>query len=305
MRDYVIRRLLLGLITLWIISVVVFGLVRFIGDPILAMIEPGASMGEIQALRQRWGLDKPLIVQYGVFISRAVRGDFGKSIAYKQPALDLFLRALPNTLYLGATAFGLAVIFGLTLGLLSPLKVGGFFDTFGKVFAFMGLAIPGFWLALMFILVFGIFWGVLPVSGTGGIRHLIMPATCLALYNTAAFVRLSRSSLLEVLGSDYVRFLRIKGVPEWSVVTKHALRNALIPVVSYGGVQLAIMLSGSIAIEIVFAWPGVGLLLYQALMQRDYPLVQTPVLMTATMVVILNLIVDVLYAYIDPRIRLR
>jgi ABC-type dipeptide/oligopeptide/nickel transport system permease component len=305
MRDYIIRRLLLGLITLWIISVVVFGLVRFIGDPILAMIEPGASMGEIQALRERWGLNKPLIVQYGVFISRAVRGDFGESIGYKRPALDLFLRALPNTLYLGATAFALAVIFGLTLGLLSPLKVGGFFDTFGKVFAFMGLAIPGFWLALMFILVFGIFLGILPVSGVGGIRHLIMPATCLALYNTAAFVRLSRSSLLEVLGSDYIKFLRVKGVPEWLVVGRHALRNALIPVISYGGVQLATMLSGSIAIEIVFAWPGVGLLMYQALMQRDYPLVQTPVLMTATMVVMINLIVDILYAYIDPRVRLK
>jgi ABC-type dipeptide/oligopeptide/nickel transport system permease component len=305
MRDYIIRRLLLGLITLWIISVVVFGLVRFIGDPILAMIEPGASMGEIQALRERWGLNKPLIFQYGVFIGRAARGDFGTSIAYKRPALDLFLQALPNTLYLGATAFALAVVFGLTLGLLSPLKVGGFFDTFGKVFAFMGLAIPGFWLALMFILVFGVFWGILPVSGMGGIRHLIMPATCLALYNTAAFVRLSRSSLLEVLGTDYIKFLRIKGVPEWLVVGRHALRNALIPVISYGGVQLAIMLGGSIAIEIVFAWPGVGLLLYQALMQRDYPLVQTPVLMTATIVVMMNLIVDILYAYIDPRIRLK
>jgi peptide/nickel transport system permease protein len=305
MKDYILRRLLTGLLILWIVSVVVFLLVRLSGDPIYTMIEPGAPKEEIQALREYWGLDKPLTLQYGRFVKNALKGDFGKSIAFKKPTMELYLERLPNSLQLAGASFILALLFGVIMGVLSALRVGGFFDTFGKVFAFLGLAVPSFWLGLMLIMIFAVYLRVLPTSGKGGIQHLILPSVALAWYMTAAYVRLTRSSLLEVLGSNFIKFKRITGLPEFLIVAKHGLRNALIPVVTFAAVQLAVTINGGFVIEIVFSWPGTGLLLYHGIVQRDYPLVQAVVLMTATLVVSANLLVDILYSVIDPRIRLR
>ncbi len=305
MRDYIIRRLLLGLLTLWMVSIVVFLFLRISGDPITAMTEPGATQEQLNALRAQWGLDKPLIVQYGIFILHALRGDFGISVVYRMSALELYFQRLPISIELAGTAFAMAFIFGVLMGILSALKVGGRFDTFGRIFVFIGLSIPSFWLGLMLIMVFSVYLKVLPPGEAGGIDHLVLPATALAFYITAAYMRLTRSSLLEVLGTDHINFSRIKGLPELWVVGKHALRNALIPVISYAGIQLALMINGGIVIEIVFSWPGTGLLLYNGILLRDYPLVQAIVLITATLLVLTNLMVDILYCYLDPRIKLR
>jgi peptide/nickel transport system permease protein len=305
MRDYLIRRFLIGFFTLWIVSIVVFLLIRVSGDPVYLMVEPGAPMEEIQAMREHWGLDKPLVIQYARMIENALRGDLGKSIVYAQPTLELYLQRLPYSLQLAGTAFVLSFVFGVLMGVLSALRVGGFFDTFGKVFAFLGLAVPSFWLGLMLIMIFAVYLRVLPAAGKGSAQHVILPSIALAWYMTAAYVRITRSSLLEVLGSNFIKLKRITGVPEFLVVAKHALRNAMIPVVTFAGVELAIMVNGGFVVEIVFGWPGTGLLLYDGILQRDYPLVQTVVLITAALVVSANLLVDLLYAYIDPRIRLQ
>jgi peptide/nickel transport system permease protein len=305
MRDYLIRRFVIGFFTLWIVSVVVFLLIRLSGDPIYLMVEPGAPLEEIQAVRAHWGLDKPLIIQYGHMVANILRGDFGKSIIYARPTLELYLERLPYSLQLAGAAFFLSFVFGVFMGVLSALRVGGFFDTFGKIFAFLGLAIPSFWLGLMLIMIFAIDLRLLPAAGKGSVRHLILPSIALGWYMTAAYVRLTRSSLLEVLGSNFIKLKRITGVPEFLVVAKHALRNAMIPVVTFAGVELAIMVNGGFVVEIVFGWPGTGLLLYDGILQRDYPIVQTVVLITAALVVSANLLVDLLYAYIDPRIRLQ
>jgi peptide/nickel transport system permease protein len=305
MRDYLIRRLVIGLFTLWIVSIVVFLLIRVSGDPVYLMVEPGAPMEEIQAMREHWGLDKPLIIQYGRMIANILHGDFGKSIVYARPTLELYLERLPYSLQLAGTAFVLSFVFGVLMGVLSALRVGGFFDTFGKIFAFLGLAIPSFWLGLMLIMIFAVYLRVLPAAGKGSVQHVILPSIALGWYMTAAYVRLTRSSLLEVLGSNFIKLKRITGVPEFLVVAKHALRNAMIPVITFAGVELAIMINGGFVVEIVFSWPGTGLLLYDGILQRDYPIVQTVVLMTAALVVSANLLIDLLYAYIDPRIRLQ
>ncbi|MFC1909549.1 ABC transporter permease [Chloroflexota bacterium] len=304
MRDFVIRRLLQGLLTLWIVSMVIFLLVRVSGDPTFLLLEIGAPQSEVEAMRVKLGLDKPLVVQYGIFIGNIFRGDFGMSQIFHQSCLELYLDRLPATIQLVAVGASLAFSIGIVLGVLSALKVGGFVDTFGKGFAFLGLAIPGFWLGLMLIMVFSVYLRVLPTSGRGGIDHLIMPSICLGFHMCAAYLRLSRSSLLEVLGSDFIRFARIKGLTEILVVGKHALKNASIPILTYAGIQLVHILNGVVVIEVVFGWPGTGRLLYQAIWARDYALMQTITLITAVMMIGMSLVVDILYAYIDPRIRL-
>lgn len=305
MRAYIVRRLLLGVVTLWLVSVIIFTLVRLSGDPVYMMVEPGAPRAQIEALRHQFGFDRPLIAQYGFFIKEALRGNLGDSIVYHTPSLGLYLERLPATVQLVGVAAALAIGFGVLMGVLSALRVGGFFDTFGKMFAFLGLGVPSFWLGLMMILVFAVELRVLPAGGRGGLQHLVMPAVALAWYTSASYLRLTRSSLLEVLGSEYIKLARIKGLPELLVVGKHALRNGLIPVVSFAGMQLVLMINAAVVVEIVFAWPGIGLLLYDGIMLRDYPVVQTAVIIAAALMVGANLLVDILYAYIDPRIRLR
>jgi peptide/nickel transport system permease protein len=242
-------------------------------------------------------------VQYGLFLSRAVQGDFGKSHITGQPALKTLLERFPATLKLAGAAMALTVVVGLPLGIISAVKRDSVLDHFGKFFAVLGIATPNFWIAIMLIMLFGAILGWLPTFGMGGPSHYVLPAFVLGWGGMAGLVRLVRSSMLEVLDSEYVKFARIKGLPERMVIYKHALKNAVIPAITFGGLTLAGLLNGSVAVEVVFAWPGIGRLMLQGISQRDFPIVQATVLAAGFFYIAISLIVDILYAYVDPKIR--
>jgi peptide/nickel transport system permease protein len=303
MQRYIIRRIGYAIISLVLLSITIFCLVRISGDPAVLLADPGAKEEDLQAIRREFGLDKPWHVQYIKFVSNIARGDFGKSIYYRVPAFDLYLQRLPASLLLAAVAMAISLILGIPIGIFSAVRINSWLDNFGKIFAILGLSLPSFWVGLMFILVFSVYLNWLPSSGSGTFKHLIMPAFALGWVFTAAHMRLARSAMLEVLGSEYVKLARIKGLTEWLVIFKHAFKNAVIPVLTLAGINLVLMVNVAIVVESVFAWPGVGRLLYEGISFRDFPVVQTTVVMGGIMIVVVNLIVDVLYAYIDPRIR--
>jgi peptide/nickel transport system permease protein len=232
-----------------------------------------------------------------------VRGDFGKSFYYRTPVLELYLSRLPNSLLLAIAAMGFSLLIGIPSGIMAAVRVGGWWDSAGKLFALLGLSMPSFWVGLLLILFFSVYLGWLPSSGSGTVLHVLMPAFALGWYFAAAHMRLTRSSMLEVLGSEYVKLARLKGLPEIRVIAKHAFKNALIPVLTLAGINLVLMVNVAVVVETVFAWPGIGRLLYEGIAFRDFPVVQATVLLNGAMVVIVSLIVDVLYAVIDPRIR--
>jgi peptide/nickel transport system permease protein len=273
------------------------------GDPALYLLGPDDGLEEYEQMRINLGLDKPLAVQYGVFLGEIIRGDFGRSHTMNRTARQLLFQAAPATFQLAAVAFLLSVIVGVPLGILSAVKRDTIFDTAGKLFAVLGIATPTFWIAIMLVLLFGPILGWLPTFGRGGLDHFILPAFVLSWGAMAGIVRLTRSSMLEVLDSEYVKFARIKGLSEIKVVYKHALKNAIIPVLTFGGLTLAGLLNGSVVVEVVFAWPGIGRLLLQGIQQRDFPVVQATVLAAGSFYVISALLVDILYAYVNPRIR--
>jgi peptide/nickel transport system permease protein len=258
---------------------------------------------EYEQLKKNLGLDRPLIVQYGDFMLDIVRADFGKSPIMGRPAREVLFERLPATLQLAAAAFILSIVVGVPLGILSAVKRDTILDNVGKFFAVLGIAAPSFWIAIMGILLFGAILGWLPTYGRGGIDHFLLPAFVLGWSAMAGMVRLGRSSMLEVLDSEYVKFARIKGLSEQLVIYKHALKNAVIPVLTFSGLTLAGLLNGSVAIEVVFAWPGIGRLMLQGIQQRDFPIVQATVLAAGFFYVITALLVDILYAYVNPRIR--
>jgi ABC-type dipeptide/oligopeptide/nickel transport system permease component len=305
---YILTRAFYSLITLWLLVTIIFGMVRLTGDPVKMYGEVGADKAYLDQLRRRWGLDKPLYQQYLNFMGGLVRGDFGYSFAKSLKVRDIYLERLPNSLKLGFAAFIISLALGIPLGMLSAIKVNTSWDSVGKVFALLGLSLPGFFVGLVLIIIFGVELGWLPVMGKGDRwwdwRHLIMPAFALGWYFSGAMVRITRSSMLEVLGSDYIKLVRLKGVPEWVVMAVHALKNSMIPVLTLAGLNLLIMVNVAIVIEVIFNWPGVGQLLYDGLTNRDFPMVQGVVLMAGVMIVILNFVIDILYAYVDPRIRL-
>jgi peptide/nickel transport system permease protein len=268
------------------------------------LVEPGASEADIVAMDHQFGLDRPLWVQYGLFMASLAHGDLGKSFYYRVPVMDLYLSRLPNSLYLAAVAMILSLVIGIPAGVLASVRVGRFWDSAGKLFTLLGLSMPSFWVGLVLILIFSVYLGWLPSSGAGTPAHLIMPAFALGWYFAAAHMRLTRSSMLEVLGSEYVKLARLKGLPQSLVIAKHAFKNALIPVLTLAGINLVIMVNVAVVVETVFAWPGIGRLLYEGITFRDFPVVQGVVLMGGAMIVIVNLMVDILYAVIDPRIRL-
>jgi ABC-type dipeptide/oligopeptide/nickel transport system permease component len=236
-------------------------------------------------------------------VSNIVRGDFGKSIYYRIPAFDLYLQRLPASLLLAAVAMVISLILGIPIGILSAVRLNTWVDSFGKIFALLGLSLPSFWVGLMLILTLSVSLNLLPSSGSGTFLHILMPAFSLGWVFTAAHMRLSRSAMLEVLGSEYVKLARIKGLPEKLVIGKHAFKNAVIPVLTLAGINLVLMVNVAVVVESVFAWPGIGRLLYEGITFRDFPVVQATVLMGGIMIVVVNLVVDILYAYIDPRIR--
>jgi peptide/nickel transport system permease protein len=303
MRRFVLRRLGYALISLFLLSVTIFLLVRVTGDPTVLLVEPGASRADMDALRSELGLDRSLPVQYVSFVRDVLRGDFGRSFYYRTPVLELYLSRLPNSLVLALTAMAFSLILGIPTGILAAVRVGGWWDGAGKVFSLLGLSMPSFWTGLLMILFFSVYLGWLPSSGAGSILHVLMPAFALGWYFAAAHMRLTRSSMLEVLGSEYVKLARLKGLPEALVIAKHAFKNALIPVLTLAGINLVLMINVAVVVETVFAWPGVGRLLYEGIAFRDFPVVQASVVLGGSMIVIVNVVVDILYAVIDPRIR--
>jgi len=304
MKQYILRRVGYSLLSMFLLSLVIFLFVRVTGDPVSLLVEPGASPEDIENMRRQFGLDQPLWVQYWHFMASLATGDLGQSFYYRTPVLDLYFQRLPNSLLLAAVAMALSLLIGIPSGILAAVRVDGFWDSAGKIFALLGLSLPSFWVGLVLILVFSVYLGWLPSSGAGTPLHLIMPAFALGWYFAAAHMRLTRSSMLEVLGSEYVKLARIKGLPESLVIAKHAFKNALIPVLTLAGINLVIMVNVAVVVETVFAWPGIGRLLYEGITFRDFPVVQGVVIMGGAMIVTVNLLVDILYAVIDPRIRL-
>ena len=303
MRRFVLRRLGYALISLFLLSVTIFVLVRVTGDPTVLLVEPGASRADMDALRAELGLDRSLPVQYVSFVRDVLRGDFGRSFYYRTPVLELYASRLPNSLLLALTAMAFSLLLGIPTGILAAVRVGGWWDSAGKVFSLLGLSMPSFWTGLLMILFFSVYLGWLPSSGAGSILHVLMPAFALGWYFAAAHMRLTRSSMLEVLGSEYVKLARLKGLPEALVIGKHAFKNALIPVLTLAGINLVLMINVAVVVETVFAWPGVGRLLYEGIAFRDFPVVQVSVVLGGSMIVVVNVVVDILYAVIDPRIR--
>jgi peptide/nickel transport system permease protein len=304
MKQFVIRRIGYCVLSLFLLSLTIFFFVRVTGDPATLLVEPGASPADIAAIHHQFGLDRPLIVQYALFMASVLTGDLGQSFYYRTPVLELYWSRLPNSVMLATAAMAFSLLIGIPSGILASVQVGRFWDNAGKVFALLGLSLPSFWVGLVMILIFSVYLGWLPSSGSGTPLHLIMPAFALGWYFAASHMRLTRSSMLEVLGSEYVKLARLKGLPQSLVIAKHAFKNALIPVLTLAGINFVIMISVAVVVETVFAWPGVGRLLYEGIAFRDFPVVQGTVLMLGAMTVIVNLVVDVLYAVIDPRIRL-
>jgi peptide/nickel transport system permease protein len=303
MKGYLIRRLGYSFLSLFLLSLTIFLLVRVAGDPAVLLVEPGASKDDIEMIRQQFGLDRPLWVQYGSFVASVGRGDFGQSFYYRMPVFELYLSLLPNSLLLALAAMAFSLLVGIPTGIVAAVRVNQWWDSAGKIFALLGLSMPSFWVGLLMILFFSVYLGWFPSSGSGTAWHLVMPAIALGWVFAAAHMRLTRSAMLEVLGSEYVKLARLKGLPETLVIAKHAFKNALIPVLTLAGINLMIMVNVAVVVETVFAWPGVGRLLYEGISFRDFPVVQATVLLGGTMIVLVNLVVDVLYAVIDPRIR--
>jgi ABC-type dipeptide/oligopeptide/nickel transport system permease component len=304
MGAYLVRRLLQTVFVLFGVSLLSFGTLFLSGDPTMLMVSESWNTQQIEEFRHRMGFDRPWYVQYGDFVSRAVRGDFGTSLRQQQPTFTLIGQRLPATLQLAASAMAIALLVGLPLGVLAAIRRGSVWDNLLMLFGLLGQSLPVFWLGLLLIMIFAVGLGWFPVAGADTPQHLFLPAITLGLFSTAYIARMARSSMLEVLGRDYVRTARAKGLEPRSVVVRHALRNALIPLVTVIGLQFGALLGGAVITETIFAWPGVGRLTIQAIQTKDLPLVQACVVLLASIFVLVNLAVDLLYTYLDPRIRL-
>ena len=305
MKVYLLRRFLQSLLVLLGVSFVVFGILFLTGDPALVLLPPDASAEDVEKFRQSMGFNDPFFVQYGRFLLGALRGDFGQSIRHGEPAFDLVMERMPATFELSGAALAIALCLAIPAGIVSAVRRNTVIDYFSTVVALLGQSMPTFWLGIMLILLFSVQLNLLPSSGRGGWQHMLLPAITLGLFTTARITRLTRSGMLEVLSQDYIRTARAKGVANPPVVWKHALKNAAIPIVTIVGIELGTLLGGSVITETIFAWPGVGRLSVQAIYNRDYPVVQAAVFTLSATFVLVNLIVDMLYTYLDPRIRLR
>lgn len=308
MWRYILLRTGQSVIALIGVSFLVFVMTRVSGDVTALMLPIDAMPEQRERVKAQWGLDKPLVQQYGIYMYSIVRGDWGKSWKWNTGALKIVLQKFPNTVLLAMFTLVVSSIIGLGLGVLSATKKDTPFDYGGKIIALLGQSLPSFWTGIVMMWIFAILLGWLPSSGKPDddwfpVTYMLMPAIALGWYNVASLMRLTRSAMLEVLDTEYVKLARIKGLPEWKVIWKHALRNAAIAPLTYFGVVAAYFMTGSVVIETVFAWPGVGLLAVEAVKSRDYQVVQAVVLFMATIFILINLMVDILYAYLDPRIR--
>ncbi|MGI6130534.1 MAG: ABC transporter permease [Bacillota bacterium] len=303
MGGYLARRLLSGALAILGIVIVVFVLVRMLGDPAALMMPPEATKEEIEIFRHAYGFDRPIHVQLVDFMRDLARGDLGRSLRHDEPVMDMIMERLPATLKLSVTALVVSLILAVPLGVIAAIHRGTFWDRATMVMAMLGQSVPDFWLGLMLIYLAGVRLRLAPISGYGGFSHLILPALTLSAFPLARTTRIVRSAMLEVLGQDYIRTARSKGLSERMVTYKHALKNALIPVITVVGLDLGALLGGAVIVETIFAWPGMGRLVVQALDNRDFPLVQGGVLVMAISYVGVNILVDLLYSIVDPRIR--
>jgi peptide/nickel transport system permease protein len=303
MLAFALRRILVALLVAVTVSVVSFTLLRLSGDLAQALAGPSATAADVVAVRKAYGLDQPIVLQYLDWARKAVRGDFGDSFFFREPAAAMIAARLPVTMTLGLCALAFALVVAIPLGVIAALRPNSWIDRLALTLSVFGQALPSFWFALMLMILFGLKLRWLPISGTGSWQHYVMPAIALGYYGMPAFMRLTRAGMIEVLASDYIRTARAKGLRTPTVLFKHALRNAIIPVVAVAAVQLGFFLGGSIVIESVFALHGVGYLGLESISRADFPVVQAIVLVLAAIYIVLTLIADLLNAVLDPRIR--
>jgi peptide/nickel transport system permease protein len=305
MQQYVFKRIFQSLLTLLVLSMLIFIVCRLTGDPVVLMLPDDAGHEDVAQLRTALGLDRSLPVQYWLFLKSAMQGDFGRSIKGQMPVLDLIKERLPNSIRLALVSLLITVTLAFPLGVTAAVKKGTAVDTLANLIAVLGQSLPQFWVGIVLIQVFAVHLRWLPVAGNSSLWHYILPGFTLGWFLVAGIMRLLRSSMLDVLDSEFIKLARIKGVSGRSVVWKHALKNAVMPVLTYAAIYLAILITGAILVETVFAWPGIGQLIYQGIVYRDFPVIQAVVLLTAVIVVSVNFVVDITYGYLDPRIRLQ
>jgi len=302
MGAFILRRFYQSLIVILGVIVITFLISRVIGDPVALLLPPEATPEQRDYLTRDLGLDRPLYVQLLVYVSKVARGDFGVSFRHNEPAMKLIFERIPASLYLSFVATFISVCLALPLGIISAVKRGTFFDRIGMTLALFGQSAPAFWAGIMMILLFAVKLRWLPPSGYGGPAHVVLPALTLALFFTAATARLTRSSILDVLDTDYVRYAKLKGVPEFVVIVRHVLRNSFITILNIVALQLGVVLGGAVITEFIFAWPGIGRLSLEAIYNRDYPVIQAAVVVIACFFVVINLLVDIIYSATDPRV---
>lgn len=305
MLDFIVKRLLQVIIVVFLALTVVFFLIRLSGDPTTLFLPPDAPREQIEQYREQLGFNRPLYVQYGDFMLSAAQGDFGTSLRSGEDALGLVLERMPATFQLAFAALILSLVVAIPLGVLSAYKRNTFMDRLGVGLTVIGQAIPNFWFGLILIYIFAAQLNMLPSSGGGSLAHMVLPVITLALYSISRFVRFTRSAMLDVLSKDYIRTSRAAGAPTSSLVMKYALKNSLIPIITLIALDLGVLLGGAVITEVVFSWPGVGRLLHQSLMNRDFPIVLAGVFIIAIIYAVINFIADVLYAYVNPQIRVK
>jgi peptide/nickel transport system permease protein len=304
MQRYIARRVLHSLLAILAMSLIVFSLARITGNPLDVMLPLEAGPEDYERVSRHWGLDQPLATQYFIFLRKAVQGDFGNSWKWHgHSAMGLVWQRLPATLQLAGFALLISVLIALPIGVLAAVMKGTVWDSAAKVIALLGQSLPAFWLGIVLMWIFAVHLGWFPTSGKGGLQHLVLPAITLGWFQVAALMRLVRSSMLEVLDSEFVKLTRIKGLPEWKVVWKHCLRNAAIAPLTFFAIIAGVLMTGAVVTESVFSWPGTGLLVVDAVRARDFQVVQAVVIVFAGIFILTNLLVDILYAYLDPRIR--
>ena len=303
MYRFILVRIVQSIFTLLVLSVVVFFGAELTGDVALVLAGAETTQAELEELREQLGLNRPAYIRYAHYLGDILQGDLGTSLVKRRAVMDMVVERLPATLQLAGVGLLVAMGVGIPLGIAAAIRRNGLVDRFAKVIAIVGMSAPQFWIAIMLIWVFGATWKILPTFGKGGIDHYILPAFAISLFIMAGFMRLTRSSMLEVLDSEYVKFARIKGLSERMVIYKHALKNAVIPVLTFGGIAFAGLLNGSIVIEFVFAWPGLGRLMLDSIRERDTAVILATILISGGLYIVLSTIVDILYAYVDPRIR--
>ncbi len=304
MQRYIIIRLVQSIFTLIGVSIIVFSLARLSGNPLDVLLPPEADDETFRRISELWGLNEPWYSQYFTFVKNVSRGEFGPSFRWQgRTAMELVFLHLPATLQLAFISIGVSVLLAVPIGVMSAVKKGTMVDTAGKLIALLGQSLPSFWLAIVLIWIFAVQLGWFPTSGRGGISNMILPAVAMGWFSVASFMRLTRSSMLNVMDSEYIKLARIKGLKEWKVVWKHGLKNAAIPPLTVFGAIVVGQMTGSVTIETVFAWPGIGLLALQAVNARDYQVIQAVTLFISVLFIGMNLLIDILYAYIDPRIR--